>query len=282
MDQSCIQSQRQSIYLPAVRDRVFAPEWQKGNMQLLVSERRMIGTRWSCLRAVKVDYLPGIAYSAEGREQAAKSSRENHMIVQKFGFLYRRFLIGVVVFTSFSIASAQKEQRVTIIDGQTAEVRILTEIPEATEPCAPAECEWWNQIRKANSDLNQAYKRRDEKSKRAAIERFFLLLNEARDKSYKVPVRDRPPQPLLTARPAYPYVAKKNKVKGTVKMSVEIGDYGLVTDIKVTEGPGWGLNESAIESTRQAFFLPAIKDGGFVAYKMPVEVCFDCDKSRRQ
>lgn len=243
----------------------------------------MIGTHWSSLRAVKVDYSPGIAYSAEGREQAAKSSRENHMIVQKFCFLYRRFLIGmVVVFTSFSNVSGQKEQRVTLIDGQTAEVRMLTEIPEATEPCVPAECEWWNQIRKANSDLNQAYKRRDEKSKLAAIERFFLLLQEGREKVYRVPVKDRPPQPLLTARPHYPYVARKNKIKGTVRMSVEIGDFGLVTDIQIIEGPGWGLNESAIESTRQAFFLPAIKDGGFVAYKMPVEICFDCDKSRRQ
>lgn len=202
---------------------------------------------------------------------------------RKSCFLYRRFLMGTaLVFTSLSIASGQKEQRVTIIDGQTAEVRMLTEIPEATEPCAPAECKWWNQIRKANSDLNLAYKKRDEKSKRAAIERFFLLLNEGRDKSYKVPVKDRPPQTLLTARPAYPYVAKKNKVKGTVKMSVEIGDHGLVTDLQVIEGPGWGLNESAIESTRQALFLPAIKDGGFVAYKMPVEVCFNCVSGRGQ
>lgn len=199
------------------------------------------------------------------------------MILQEFYLLSKRLLIGTgLVLASVAIASGQKEQKVTIIDGLRAEVRLLTEIPEATEPCAPAVCEWWNQIRKANSDLNRAYKKRDQKSKQAAIERFFRLLIEGREKAFQVPVGDRPPQSLLTAWPEYPYVAKKNKIQGKVKMSVEIGDYGLVTDIQVIDGPGWGLNESAVNSTRQAVFLPAIKDGSFVAYKMPVEVCFNC------
>lgn len=36
-------------------------------------------------------------------------------------------------------------------------------------------------------------------------------------------------------------------------------------DIQVIGGLGWGLNESARQSMRQAVFLPAIKDGDFVA-----------------
>lgn len=197
------------------------------------------------------------------------------MIFQESCFSPSRFLICIVlVLWSVGFASGQKEQRVVLIDGPSAQVRMLTEIPEATEPCAPAECEWWNRIRKANSDLNLAYKRRDEKSKWAAKERFFLLLHERREKAYRVPVKDRPPQSLITAQPRYPMVAQKNRIEGKVKLSVVIGDDGLVTDIQVIDGLGWGLTESAIQSTRQELFLPAVKDGAFVAHKAPIEVGF--------
>lgn len=197
------------------------------------------------------------------------------MVFHEFCFSPSRFLIGaVIVLGSVAIASGQKEQRVVRMDGQSAEVRTLTEIPEATEPCTPAECEWWTQIRKANSDLNLAYKKGDEKSKWAAKERFFLLLLERREKAYRVPVKDRPPQKLITAWPRYPLVAQKNRIQGKVKLLIEIGDDGLVVDIQVINGLGWGLNESAIQSTRQELFLPAIKDGAFVAHKAPVEVGF--------
>lgn len=197
------------------------------------------------------------------------------MIFQESCFSPSRFLIGtVLVLGSVAIASGQKEKRVVLIDGSSAQVRMLTEIPEATEPCAPVECEWWNQIRKANSDLNLAYKKGDEKSKRAAKERFFLLLLERREKAYRVPVKDRPPQKLITAFARYPLVAQKNRIQGKVKLLIEIGDDGLVADIQVMSGPGWGLNESAIQSTRQELFLPAIKDGAFVAHKAAIEVGF--------
>lgn len=204
------------------------------------------------------------------------------MILQKLCFSSSRFLIAaMLVLGSVDIAAGQKERKVTLIDGQRAEVRTLTEIPEATEPCAPAECEWWNQIRKANSDLNLAYKKRDEKSKFAAKERFSLLLHERREKAYRIPVKDRPPQKLITAWPRYPYVAQKNRIQGKVHLLIDIGNDGLVGDIQVINGPGWGLNESAIQSTRQELFLPAIKDGDFVAYKAPVEVGFGCVGCRK-
>ena len=127
---------------------------------------------------------------------------------------------AVLVLGSVAIASGQKEQTVVLIDRQRAEVRTLTEIPEATEPCTPAECEWWNQIRKANSDFILAFKKRDEKFKWAAIARFVLLLHERREKAYRVPVKDRPPQKLITAFARHPYIAKKNKIQGKVKLMV--------------------------------------------------------------
>lgn len=197
------------------------------------------------------------------------------MIFQEYRFSPSWFLMStMLVLLTVGIASGQKERRVVLMNGPSAEVRMLTEIPKATESCAPAECEWWNQIRKANSDLILAYKKGDEKSKWAAKERFFLLLHERREKGYRVPVKDRPPQKLITAFARYPMVAQKNRIQGKVKLLIEIGVDGLAGDIQVISGPGWGLNESAIQSTRQELFLPAIKDGDFVAHKAPVEVGF--------
>ncbi len=185
------------------------------------------------------------------------------------------WLVTMLLIGSVAVASGQKVKNVTVINGQSAEVRPLTVIPEATEPCSPAECEWWNRIRKTNSDLNLAFRKRDEKAKLAAKERFFLLILERREKAYRIPLKDRPPQTLLAASPQYSRLAQKNRIQGKVKLSVLVGDDGIVADVHVKSGPGWGLNESAVQSARQAYFLPAIKDGGFVAHWLEnVEVTF--------
>lgn len=181
--------------------------------------------------------------------------------------------------------SSNKEMRIVSREGSTVEIRTYTAIPEATEPCAPAVCDWWNQIRRANADLNLGYQKRNEKSIVAARDRYFVLLYEGQQKGYPVPLKDRPPQSLILGMPAYPYIAKKNRINGEVVLSIEISNDGTVGDAQVTKGLGWGLDESAIQAARQAVFLPAIKDGTFVAKQSTVKFkfaqgCVGCSSNR--
>ena len=170
--------------------------------------------------------------------------------------------------------SSKKEKRIVSHDGSTVEIRTYTAIPEATEPCAPAVCDWWNQIRRANADLNLGYQKRNEKSILAARNRYFVLLYEGQQKGYRVPLKDGPPHALVLGFAAHPYVAKKARINGEVVVSIEISNDGTVGDPRVTKGLGWGLDESAIQAVRQAVFLPAIKDGAFVAHQSTMKFTF--------
>lgn len=170
--------------------------------------------------------------------------------------------------------SSKKEKRIVSHDGSTVEMRTYTAIPEATETCAPAVCDWWKQIRQANADLNLGYQKRNEKSILAARDRYFVLLSEGQQKGYRVPLKDRPPHALVPGFAAYPHIAQKNRIKGEVVVSIEISNDGTVGDPRVTNGLGWGLDQSAIQAARQAVFLPAIKDGAFVAQQATVKFKF--------
>jgi TonB family protein len=187
------------------------------------------------------------------------------------------FCLVAVFATAMSVSaqdSSKKEKRIVSHDGSTVEMRTYTAIPEATEACAPAVCDWWNQIRRANADLNLGYQKKKQKSVLEARDRYFVLLYEGQQKGYRVPLKDRPPQSLVLGLPAYPYLAKKNRIKGEVVVSIEISNDGTVGDPRVTNGLGWGLDQSAIQAARQAVFLPAIKDGAFVAQQSTVKFKF--------
>jgi len=134
-----------------------------------------------------------------------------------------------------------------------------------------------------NADLNLGYQKRNNKSILEARNKYFVLLYEGQQKGYLVPLKDRPPQSLVLGMPAYPYIAKKNRINGEVVLSVEISNDGTVGDAQVTKGLGWGLDQSAIQAARQAVFLPAIKNGGFVAEQSTLKFkfaqgCAGCSK----
>jgi TonB family protein len=203
------------------------------------------------------------------------------MKLQRFVVLPSQFLLGsllalclVSAFAGAGSASDQKKEKVVIRQGATLEMRTFISIPEATEACSAEESQWWKQIRKADADLLTGYKARSEKSVLEARGRFFRLLYEGQQKSYRVPLKDRPPQPLVIGRPARPYVAKKNKINGEVVLSVEYRADGLIGDIEIVKGLGWGLDESAIEAARQTVFLPAVKDGAFVPHRSEIKFEF--------
>ncbi len=97
-------------------------------------------------------------------------------------------------------------------EGSTAQIRNNNLIPEATEPCTPEESEWWKRFRKAGNDLQ---KKSDERSKT----RFFLLMLEGQQKGYRIPLKDRPVQTLISGRTTYPELARRRGVQGTVVLS---------------------------------------------------------------
>jgi hypothetical protein len=134
-------------------------------------------------------------------------------------------------------------------------VHIYREIPEATEPGAPEEYEWWERLRKAGHDLQ---KKPDEKTKK----RFYLLMYEGQQKAYRIPLKDRPPLTLVSGR-----IDQRKIITGTLVLSVEYRADSSVGDIRVIKGLRPELDENVILATRQSVFLPAIKNGAFVTHR---------------
>lgn len=66
----------------------------------------------------------------------------------------------------------------------------------------------------------------------------------------------------------YPEEAKAAGVDGPVVMEILIDRTGKVRDVKVVSGPGYGLNESAVNAIKQFEFTPALKETSAVAVKI--------------
>ena len=131
------------------------------------------------------------------------------------------------------------------------------DIPEASEPCAPDACHWWNEIRTTGNTLN----RKDDKKLKA---KFLLILHEGQEKAYRVPLKDRPPQALAAfGRPRYPQ-AVQGKVTGSAAVSIEYRADGSVGEVKIVKGLGFGIDESLITAARKMVFLPAVENGAFI------------------
>jgi TonB family protein len=71
---------------------------------------------------------------------------------------------------------------------------------------------------------------------------------------------DSPPKPVRITRPEYPAQAFADKLEGTVIVEVLIDSSGRVVRSRVVQSVP-GLDEAALECTRQWEFTPAIKDG---------------------
>lgn len=60
----------------------------------------------------------------------------------------------------------------------------------------------------------------------------------------------------------YPDEARKNNIEGVVVMDILIDEKGLVRQVELIEGPGYGLNESAIRAVSSFVFSPAELEAG--------------------
>jgi TonB family protein len=73
---------------------------------------------------------------------------------------------------------------------------------------------------------------------------------------------------------AYSEEARKNKLQGTLQLSLVIDASGTPTQIAVLRPLGLGLDENAIEAVSQWKFSPGMKNGAPVAIQTQVEVTF--------
>lgn len=146
------------------------------------------------------------------------------------------------------------------------EISTYKEIPVATDPCAPAQCEWWTQIREAG---NNVLRKGDVKSQN----KYILLFVEGWEKGYRIPLADRPSQLLVSSGPARSSrdIIPKN---GKVELSVEVMADGSVGEVKVVKGLRSDMDQRCIRSQRQNIYLPAVKDHAFVTDRQKATCSF--------
>ena len=155
-------------------------------------------------------------------------------------------------------ASAQATRTRTETVGSEVSIVKYQEVPAATEPCASPECDWWNRLREAG---NKMLRKGDQKSKSV----FASLFVEGIEKSYRVPLADRPVQGLsLAPMCLQPSDLPAKQRNGTVRLSVEQRADGSVGEVKVVNGLGPEADRRCIQATRNVIFLPAVKDRQFV------------------
>lgn len=162
--------------------------------------------------------------------------------------------------------SAQDTKRRTTKEGSAVSVFNYKEIPAATESCTSEECDWWNRLREAG---NKLLGKGDEKSKNV----FASLFLEGIEKSYRVPLADRPSQVLVSSPVRIDDLTSKPR-NGTVRLSVEYRADGSIGEVNVLNGLNSEINKRCIQTTRNVIFLPAVTDRKFVTQWQPAEYKF--------
>lgn len=159
-----------------------------------------------------------------------------------------------------------QDKTVTTYRGSSVMVRSYDEIPEATEECSPEEKQWWDTLRKAGNDFQ---KKLDKKSHT----KFAELFSHGLGKGYRVPVKDRPPQVLLSGRPVFPdSLIPRLRMQGkygSIELSIEYRADGSIGEVILLKGLDKELDKYVVQAARQNIFIPAIKDGAFVTDWQP-------------
>jgi protein TonB len=78
----------------------------------------------------------------------------------------------------------------------------------------------------------------------------------------------RMPRLAQEVRIPYPEEARRRGVQGAVVFDLLIDQSGVVREVKLLDGPGYGLNEAALGAIRSFKFLPAEVEGRAVAVRI--------------
>ena len=91
------------------------------------------------------------------------------------------------------------------------------------------------------------------------------------------PAREVQVKPIILFKlPAsYTDEARGRRLRGTIVLDAVLRPTGEVTDIHIRRGLGGGLDEQSIEATRAIAFVPAMKDGKPVSYRVILEYNFN-------
>lgn len=106
---------------------------------------------------------------------------------------------------------------------------------------------------------NKLLRKADQKSSRA----YASLFVEGIEKSYKVPLGDRPTKILFFVQPGQTDLPSSQR-NGTVRLLVEYLADGSVGEIKVLSGLGPDVDKRCIQAAQNVIFLPAVRDRQFV------------------
>jgi protein TonB len=82
------------------------------------------------------------------------------------------------------------------------------------------------------------------------------------------------PKPLQVSQPAFPEEARAAGIQGRVRVELTVDATGAVTQAKVVEGLGHGLDEAAIEAARTYRFEPALRCGKAVSATFTISIRF--------
>jgi TonB family protein len=82
------------------------------------------------------------------------------------------------------------------------------------------------------------------------------------------------PKAVYTPDPEYTDRARKQRIRGSVVLSIVITDKGVVRDAKVVTGLDKDLDKQALKAVAAWRFEPATKDGKPVAVRIKVEADF--------
>ena len=85
---------------------------------------------------------------------------------------------------------------------------------------------------------------------------------------------DKPPVPIHFANPEFSEEARRNKIQGTVFVSVLVNEEGIPIDPRLEKGLGHGLDEKALEAALEYRFKPSTRDGAPVEARITIEMNF--------
>jgi feruloyl esterase len=83
-----------------------------------------------------------------------------------------------------------------------------------------------------------------------------------------------PPKPLRTPEPEFSEIARKQRIQGTVRLNIVVGQDGQIHDPFVVKPLEPSLDANAIDALKFWRFAPATKDGKPVAVEMMLEVYY--------
>lgn len=92
-----------------------------------------------------------------------------------------------------------------------------------------------------------------------------------------------PPIPFIKPMPSYTQAAQDGQIRGIMRMQLTVQKDGTPSNIKIMNGLGYGLDESAINVVADLWrFMPAIRAGAPIDSQLIMDIPFNPEDHRWQ